>query len=208
MNLFDVSNLFEHRQVRNQAACCLVTYRPTFLRWADADALFQDLSMSAPLQLETPIIRGVPMPTRRSSCAYGKKPGAVYRYVGIERKSHERPPLLASLWAKVEAETRAEFNFCLCLLYPDGEASLGWHSDDERDLVSGSPIASVSLGAERTFALRVKGTGSRCAAVELAHGSLLVMSGKCQAHTEHTITPESRVKLPRINLTFRSVRGG
>jgi alkylated DNA repair dioxygenase AlkB len=41
-------------------------------------------------------------------------------------------------------------------LYRNGVDSMGWHSDDERELGERPVIASVSLGATRRFRLRHK----------------------------------------------------
>ncbi len=51
---------------------------------------------------------------------------------------------------------------------------MGWHSDDEYDM--GSIIASVSLGAARTFQFRRKMPPEDIVSMRLTSGSLLVMS--------------------------------
>jgi alkylated DNA repair dioxygenase AlkB len=66
-------------------------------------------------------------------------------------------------------------------------------------------IASVSLGAERTFVLEHKRTKERHR-IELTSGSLLLMAGETQRHWRHGVPKQSRPAGERINLTFRQIR--
>jgi alkylated DNA repair dioxygenase AlkB len=42
-----------------------------------------------------------------------------------------------------------EFNWCHCIYYPNGEAGLGAHQDNEKQIAPNSVIASFSVGATR-----------------------------------------------------------
>ena len=98
------------------------------------------------------------------------------------------------------------FNSVLANYYRSGSDSMGWHSDDERELGPDPLIASVSLGGDRRFLLRHR--QDRHAAkheVTLEHGSLLVMDRGVQSEWQHAIPKTQRKVLPRINLTFRNV---
>ena len=70
-------------------------------------------------------------------------------------------------------------------------------------------IASLSLGATRRFVLKARDVPSGQLparfALELTHGSLLVMRGDTQAHYRHALPRTARPVGPRINLTFRRV---
>lgn len=59
------------------------------------------------------------------------------------------PDLLKSLCSETDAPH--EFNQCLGNWYLDGNHYIGPHQDDETDLVSNSPIVSISLGQTRKF---------------------------------------------------------
>ena len=76
---------------------------------------------------------------------------------------------------------------------------------NERELVRDATIASVSLGAERDFDLRLGNAGGRCARTRLAHGSLLLMGGATQRHYQHPVPKRARCVEARINLTFRAM---
>jgi alkylated DNA repair dioxygenase AlkB len=184
---------------------CQVTYLPTFLTINSADALLQALQQEAPFENEAPVVFGKAHPISRASCAFGDD-GVSYRYSGIDRPAHPWTPLLRALKEQLEASQRATFNFVLCNLYPDGQAGLGWHSDDEKDLFPNADIASISLGAGRDFYVRRRDTHEVVVKVELAHGSLLMMKGQTQKFYQHQIPKRARCNTPRINLTFRRMR--
>ena len=65
-------------------------------------------------------------------------------------------------------------------------------------------IASLSIGAQRVFAMkhRSRGLGERIA---LPSGSLLVMAGGTQRHWKHGIHRQTRSCGERVNLTFRHI---
>jgi alkylated DNA repair dioxygenase AlkB len=83
---------------------------------------------------------------------------------------------------------------------------VAWHHDDDASLDTRRVIASLSLGATRTFELRplrASGLNHKKIAVALADGDLVVMQGETQLHYEHRVPKEPRVAGERINLTFR-----
>lgn len=99
------------------------------------------------------------------------------------------------------------FNGVLLNFYPDGEHYIGPHSDDESALSTGGKVVSLSLGSERTFRIRdkitkkiIKFSGKE---ISTKSGRLLVMSGDFQKHYTHEIPKQSKIKYPRISLTFR-----
>jgi alkylated DNA repair dioxygenase AlkB len=105
---------------------------------------------------------------------------------------------------KIEQETGETFNSCLLNLYHDGSEGMAWHSDGEKDLKKNGAIASLSFGAERKFAFKHKDTKEKVELI-LEHGSLLVMKDETQTHWLHRLPPTTKSKLPRVNLTFRTI---
>jgi alkylated DNA repair dioxygenase AlkB len=79
---------------------------------------------------------------------------------------------------------------------------MGWHSDDEKSIVAGSSIASLSFGAERKFSFRHKST-RETVSITLEDGALLDMRSETQAHWHHQLPKTKKVSEPRVNLTFR-----
>lgn len=189
----------------NAANGCRVTYDPGFLTEPEASRWLGSMLAKAPFAQEAPVMFGRPMPVRRRSCAFGD-PGTRYRYSGLERVAHPWPEGFAPLLDRLRERAGARFSFALCNLYPDGAAGLGWHADDEDDLVRDAPIASLSLGAARDFAMRRGGSGPAALTLPLGHGSLLVMAGATQRFYQHRVPPRARCAAPRVNLTLRVMR--
>jgi len=94
--------------------------------------------------------------------------------------------------------------------YSNGRVVINWHSDsgpgDDEGLGPNPHIGSISLGADRTFALKSKRPlGGKMVHLDipLTHGSLLVMGHNSQTHWLHALLPDENCKHDRINLTFR-----
>ncbi|MBP7478354.1 MAG: alpha-ketoglutarate-dependent dioxygenase AlkB, partial [Chitinophagales bacterium] len=61
------------------------------------------------------------------------------------------------------------------------------------------------LGAKRKFSFKHKLT-KEIISIELSHGSLLLMKDKTQTHWLHQLPISKKVRAPRINLTFRTIK--
>ncbi|RDS83431.1 alpha-ketoglutarate-dependent dioxygenase AlkB [Dyella psychrodurans] len=176
----------------------------------DADALFENLSQEIPWERHRLRMFGRELDAPRLSCWIGD-PDAVYVYSRTRFEPRPWTPSLHALRERVERSCGARFNSVLANLYRDGADSMGWHSDDEPELGSQPIIASLSLGATRRFRLRrrlprgIRATPADTLDVQLAHGSLLCMSGATQHLYQHDLPRSAAVTKPRINLTFRLI---
>jgi len=132
-------------------------------------------------------------------------PGAGYSYSGINLEPTPWTHTIAPLREVCQSLADIEFNSVLANLYRDGNDSVDWHADDEPELGNEPIIASLSLGAWRRFDLRHRTSGETIR-VDLPPGSVVVMSGRCQAEWMHRIAKTKRPVGPRINLTFRTIR--
>ena len=149
------------------------------------------------------VILGKHITTRRKVAWYADKPFS-YTYSNITKNALVWTPALLELKALVEAKSGESFNSCLLNLYHDGSEGMAWHSDGEKDLKRNGAIASLSFGAERSFSFRHK-RDHRKVSLVLEHGSLLLMKGQTQTYWQHRLPPTTRVKDPRVNLTFRTI---
>jgi alkylated DNA repair dioxygenase AlkB len=104
----------------------------------------------------------------------------------------------------VEQNSKETFNSCLLNLYHNGNEGMGWHADNEKELKKNGTIASVSFGAARKIVFKHKQTGTKTS-VLLENGSLLLMKDETQQYWLHSIPVSSKIKTPRINLTFRTI---
>jgi alkylated DNA repair dioxygenase AlkB len=127
-----------------------------------------------------------------------------YTYSNKTKKGLEWTPLLIDIKQLVSSYTGSDYNACLLNLYHDGEEGMGWHSDDEKEIMPNSSIASLSLGAERKFAIKHK-VSKEAQNILLENGSLLEMLGSFQKNWLHSMPKSKKIIAPRINLTFRQM---
>ena len=180
---------------------------PRFLAVAETPRA-QDLAAELPLRTDTFTMFGRTVRVPRLIAWHGD-PGCRYRYSGQTYEPAPWTPGLARLRACLVARTGIAWNAVLANYYRDGADSVGWHADDERELGPAKDdvaIASLSLGATRRFVMRHRTSGDR-RAFELGDGSLLVMRGRTQQHWRHALPKTAAAVAPRLNLTFRVIRG-
>ena len=133
-------------------------------------------------------------------------PGHAYRYSGIALDPLPWTDRIAGIKARLEKLVPTKFNSVLLNYYRDHNDSMGMHSDDEKELGPRPTIASISMGAERSFLLKSKiDPDAKLVKLPLASGSLLLMQGDTQKNYKHGIGKESRPLGPRVNLTFRVI---
>jgi alkylated DNA repair dioxygenase AlkB len=138
--------------------------------------------------------------------AWHGDPSRVYKYSGIKEIPMPWSDLLRELKRRVEDCTDVEFNSVLLNLYRDQNDSMGFHSDDEKELGPEPAIASVSFGETRTFIFKHKTRNDlKPVSIPLPEGSVLMMKGRTQRNWKHAINREARYCGPRINLTFRHI---
>src|SRR5262245_61071733 len=104
---------------------------------------------------------------------------------------------------KVVAFTGVPFTSAGLNFYRDGRDSVAPHNDHLDEIVHGLPIALLSLGATRRMTIRAKQPPRRVLHVDLAAGSLLVMSYETQLHYTHGIPKTNQSVGPRISVAFR-----
>lgn len=180
-----------------------LTYLPGFFG-SDADRLLAEVQATTAWRQDTFRIYGKEMPIPRLNAWYGE-PGCVYTYSKIELDPLPWTGPLVEIKERIEPTAGGEFNSVLVNLYRDGADSVAWHSDDEPELGTRPVIASVSLGASRSFHLRHKELPDVRHRMRLEHGSLLVMRGTTQRHWQHQV-PKTKASVgPRINLTYRLI---
>jgi alkylated DNA repair dioxygenase AlkB len=132
--------------------------------------------------------------------------GLNYNYSGIDHEPLEWTETLLFLKNMIEEQTGYFFNSVLANLYRDGQDSMGWHSDDEKELGKAPIIASLSLGAVRRFCFRPKkGIEGTKMELLLDSGSLLIMKGETQQNFQHALPKTAKKISSRINLTFRLI---
>lgn len=182
-----------------------------FLAAAKADALLAVLTDVVPWQQQPIRLFGREVLQPRLTAWYGDA-GAAYSYSGLHLEPLPWLPALAELRQQVEQAAGCQFNSVLLNLYRSGQDSMGYHADDEPELGPAPIIASVTLGATRTFRLKPRPAAFPAGAplpepfsLPLTSGSLLIMRGATQQHWLHALPKTTRPVGSRLNLTFRQV---
>ena len=183
-----------------------VWFMPNFLKQNEADDYFNIFRESIHWKQEEIKVYGKTFPFPRKTAWYGYE-GFNYSYSGLNL--NPEPWTTELLELKLIIETllpHDKFNSVLLNLYRDGNDKVGWHADDEKELGTNPTIASLSLGATRRFDIKHKKEEGLKHHFELTNGSLIVMRGAMQHHWLHQIPVQKKITLPRINLTFRTIK--
>ncbi|OWP64666.1 alpha-ketoglutarate-dependent dioxygenase AlkB [Hymenobacter amundsenii] len=176
-----------------------------FLAPAEADVLLTELTASVAWRQEPIKLFGKQVMQPRLTAWYGD-PAATYRYSGLQLEPLPWLPILQNLRERVEAAAGTRFNSVLLNLYRSGQDSMGYHADNEPELGLAPAIASLTLGATRTFRFKPRPTITAAAlSLPLTSGSLLLMRGPTQQNWLHSLPKTARPVGPRLNLTFRWV---
>jgi alkylated DNA repair dioxygenase AlkB len=178
-------------------------YLNNFYALDECHDLFKNLLSSLPWESDQIIMFGKLVTTSRK-VVWVADPECLYTYSGIQKIPQDWTNELLQIKHKLEQVTGHTYNSCLLNLYHNGNEGMGWHSDNEKELDSTTPIASVSLGARRKFAFRHK-QDKTTTSVFLENGSLLMMHPPMQEHWQHSLLKTKIVTSPRINLTFRKI---
>lgn len=168
-----------------------------------ANNYFESLMHTIHWKNDEAVIYGKKIITKRKVAWYGDKEFE-YTYSNTTKKALPFTLELLELKQLIEECSCETFNSCLLNLYHSGDETMAWHSDAEKDLKKNGCIASLSLGAERKFAFKHKKSGEKVT-VLLEQGSLLLMKDETQSNWLHRLPPTTKVKTPRINLTFRTI---
>ena len=176
-----------------------IFYDESFYRKVEADALFEELRTETPWKQEHSRFGPFPRLT-----AWYADAGMSYSYSGVTHEAIPWTPTLQRIRRQVEDAAATAFNSLLLNFYRDGQDSIGYHADAEKELGTNPVIASISLGSVRQFVMKHLKTGEKLK-YDLAHGSLLVMGGTSQHHWVHAVPKTKAAVGPRINLTFRKI---
>ena len=172
----------------------------------ERNAYFSKLKENVNWQQEEIKLYGRLIPLPRLTAWFGDE-GKTYMYSGITVEPEPWTSTLLEIKRRIEEVSNVTFNSVLLNYYRNERDSVSWHSDDEPELGKNPIIGSVSFGDVRTFQLKHKTDKSPTISIDLPDGSYLEMVGSTQHHWLHQIPKRTRKIGPRINLTFRIIRG-
>ncbi len=112
-------------------------------------------------------------------------------------------PALRRIRQALRARYELQFGAPSAALYRDGRDSVAWHRDrGYRDRAHDGCVATISLGAPRTFLVRPVG-GGRSIKFRLGWGDLMVMGGRTNRRFEHSVPKTAEPVGPRLVVMFR-----
>lgn len=182
------------------------TYYPKYF----SNDLFQPLYEEIKDKVQEYIVKvyGKDYPSRRISCFFTdvktenvKSKSKYFSYGNLPSFNWTESDIIYNIKLNIEEKLQTHFDYCLVHIYRNGDDMIAYHNDKE---ALDTDIASVSFGATRKFRMRNIGeTKGYTAEFQLESGDLFYMHNGCQRKYTHSVPQEKKVKLPRINLTFR-----
>lgn len=167
------------------------------------DAFFNDLSNKVQWANESLIMFGKEITIKRKAAFYADK-GIQYTYSKKTKKGMDWLPVIEKLKWEAEKYTQQKYNACLLNYYHNGQEGMGWHADNEPEIIPNSSIASISIGASRKFSFKHR-ESKETISILLENGSLIEMKGPLQNYWLHALPKTAKIITPRINLTFRQM---
>ncbi len=128
------------------------------------------------------------------------------RLVAVWPTGAPLPDRLLELSAVLSERYGVAFDSCLVNLYRDGSDAVAWHADSVRKMLRNPMVATVSLGARRSFLLRPAAGGPVARRYAPGGGDLIVMGGACQHEWHHTVPREKTASGARMSITLRHSR--
>lgn len=179
-------------------------YFPSFFEKTKSDLYYTNLRNNILWRQDEMNMYGKIIKFPRLTAWYGDndKP---YSFSGITLNPNSWTNELLEIKDKIDKISNVTFNSVLLNLYRDGNDSISWHQDNEKELGKNPIICSVNFGATRTFQFRHIETKEKLE-IDLQHGSVLLMLGEMQHFWQHQIPKTKKNLSSRINLTFRIIK--
>jgi alkylated DNA repair dioxygenase AlkB len=193
-----------------------VMFIPNFLDETYANDLFDTLKNIKYNSDEDSMIKimGKQMKIPRKQIAFGD-PNANYHFSGTSVKASDwyndnncinsrAGRELMVIASRIGRLTGTEYNYVLVNNYVDQTNSIGYHSDDEKELGKYPTIAGISLGQERDIYFKSNET-DEIVKISLPHNSLYVMIHPTNQNWKHSIPKKAKRLGQRISLTYRCI---
>ena len=199
LKLFGQESRPEYRAIKNGE----YLHDPHHFTEEHSTTIFEILLHEVSWKQESMNLYGREVKFPRLTAWYGEN-DKKYSFSGITLNPAPWTETILEIKDSIESKHGVTFNSVLLNLYNGGADSISWHTDAEPELGANPVIASISLGATRTFQLRHKQTHERID-LELGNGSLVIMRGDLQHYWQHQVPKTKKAVGKRINLTFRNI---
>ncbi|MFT4586401.1 MAG: alkylated DNA repair dioxygenase AlkB [Candidatus Binatia bacterium] len=163
-------------------------------------AEFEELWESHPQDFHEIMMHGRLVKTPRWQQAFDRD----YVYTGARNNALPAPPELRVFRDWVGTTIDSRLNGFLVNWYDGKQAHyIGRHRDSPKGLTPDAPIATISLGEERTFRMRKPGQ-SGFLDFEVSNGSVAVLPWATNQNWTHEVPASKRTLGHRISITLRA----
>ena len=177
-----------------------------FPNYFDSKGLMEKILNQITLQSDTILIgRGevqVEVPERRQTAWLSDTETLTFEYSGKVMVPKPIPSFIKVLQLKLLEDFGVEFDGILINYYPDGNSSMGYHSDPIGEKWTNDFII-LSLGATREFIFRNREVKEEKIRYEFKDGDMIYMTDDCQEKYEHSLKKCKQDNTPRISLVFK-----
>jgi len=144
----------------------------------------------------------VEVPERRKTAWLSNDSSLTFEYSGKTMMPKPIPDFIEILRLKLKSDFGISFDGILVNYYPDGNSSMGYHSDPLNEKWSNDFII-LSIGATRNFVFRDKENKESKYPFEIKDGDLIYMYDNCQEKYEHCVKKCKSDITPRYSLVFK-----
>ena len=177
-----------------------------FPNYFDSKGLMEKIKNQITLQTDTILIgRGevqVEVPERRHTAWLSDDESLTFEYSGKVMVPKPIPSFIKVLQLKLFEDFGINFDGILVNYYPDGNSSMGYHSDPVGAKWTNDFII-LSLGSTREFIFRDCANRDNKIRYDLCDGDMIYMSDDCQEKYEHCLKKCKRDDSPRVSLVFK-----
>lgn len=134
-----------------------------------------------------------------------------YTYSGTTFDTKEIPPMIEKYldWANHHhhhrQSSKPKYNMVLVNWYHNGNDNIGWHADNEKEIIPGSDVMTISFGQSRVFKIKHNTDNTIAKNIPTQHNGFIIMGGSFQKEFKHSIpkTTKKTSQMPRVSITFR-----
>lgn len=135
-----------------------------------------------------------------------------YTYSGTTFETIEDvPPYLSFCLAWANRNIKdgdPKYNMMLVNWYFDGVDNIGWHKDNEKEIIPGTDVLTISFGQSRKFKIKHDTIPDLKRDIPTRNNGYIIMGGDFQKEFKHSIpkTSDKKNQGRRISVTFRKFK--
>ena len=121
----------------------IAVYYGCILNEQSLPTIYNELLNKIAWQQDQIVMFGKAITTKRKVAFYADNQ-IDYTYSSVKKKGLAWTPELLQIKNLIESHTGTIYNACLLTLYHTGEEGMGWHSDDEKEIIANLSLIHIS----------------------------------------------------------------